>query len=136
MCRRVVSGQHVVQEAILLMGVQFFEIFSIVQESEQVGAPKKGIQITKRVKSMANTATGHIPLHLPKRFRHDSPAPEEEGEELNTLERMPQDGGESILKDHVFSVGVAFAQVIVPLLAWLLKFILGRGFFMLASSPS
>ena len=96
------------------MGVQFFEIFSIVQESQQVGAAfgaaKKGMQLGKRVKTMANTATGHIPLHLPKRFRQGTNQ-EEEGEELGTLEKLPQEGGESILKDHVFSVGVAFAQV-------------------------
>ena len=95
------------------MGVQFFEIFSIVQESQQVvSVPKAGIKITNRIKSVANTATGHIPL--PKRFRHSQHSTEEEPEELNTLEHLPEDGGESILKDHVFSVGVAFAQVCIP----------------------
>ena len=90
------------------MGVQFFEIFSIVQESQQVGVPIKGIQIKSRIKSVANTAQ-HITLPIPKRFRHHGT--EEEPEELHTLEQVPQEGGESILKDHVFSVGVAFAQV-------------------------
>lgn len=91
------------------MGVQFFEIFSIVQENQQVGAPIKGIQIKSRIKSVANTAQHISSLPIPKRFRNH--ATEEEPEELNTLEHMPQEGGESILKDHVFSVGVAFAQV-------------------------
>lgn len=92
------------------MGVQFFEIFSIVQENIQIVGVKKGVQITSRIKSMTHTATGHIPhLPIPKRFRHHT---EEEPEELGTLEQTPEAGGESILKDHVFSVGVAFAQVL------------------------
>lgn len=86
------------------MGVQFFEIFSLVQESQQVGNANKGMQIKSRIRSVANTATGHIPL--PKRLRHDKHASEEEG--INSLEF--QHDGESITKDHVFSVGVAFAQ--------------------------
>lgn len=58
------SGQHVVQDAVLFMGVQFFEIFSVVQESQQQGpggpggGARKGIQLKSRLASVASTATG------------------------------------------------------------------------------
>ena len=106
-CRRVVSGHTILQEAILLLGVQFFEIFTVVHERQEGLAQRKGNALKSRIKSVATSAGGHLPKRLRRDHRGDEPP-----DELEAIVAREQDMSEDdILKDHVFSCGVAFAQV-------------------------
>ena len=104
------------QDAVLLLSLQFFEIFTVVHE-RQVSVPqRRGTQIKNRIKAVA---TGHLP-NIPKRLiKREVPAEEAEeddpGRDLQSLRSNLSEADyanvEGLLKDHVFSCGVAFAQV-------------------------
>lgn len=114
-CRRVVSSHYVVQEAVLLLSLQFFEIFTVVHERQESAPQTRGKQIRNRIKAVA---TGHLPI-IPKRLTKREGIlegeEEEEGRDLEKLRSNLSDADyanvEGLLKDHVFSCGVAFAQV-------------------------
>ena len=101
--RRVVTNSSMVQDAILVVGVQEFEVFTVVREQSN-GQQQPGIR--KRLRQSAITHIKSAASHVP--HRKSTEASEVQDDRLPDEHDLAPDG---ILQDHTYSCGVAFAQV-------------------------
>ena len=115
LCRRIVSlGSQVTTEALLLLGPQFLEVFTIVSASEQQHASPSersghAANFTRKLRSVASNAAHHA-IHVKRgkdkgqvEYDQDAASLVEGNEEIEKAKEL--------LRDHILSIGVAIPQV-------------------------